>query len=57
MSDLPEATSWIDRELADCRFADERLRQRFRKLIEQLGGGLGEAIPLACQDWANTKAA
>lgn len=57
MSGLPEATSWIDRELADCRFADERLRQRFRKLIEQLGGGLGEAIPLACQDWANTKAA
>ncbi|MBV9033525.1 MAG: IS4 family transposase [Acidobacteriaceae bacterium] len=57
MSDLPETTSWIERELASCRFADERLRQRFRKLLEQLGGGLGQAIPLACQDWTNTKAA
>lgn len=52
-----EDADWIDRELAGCPFADERLGKRFRKLIEQLGDGLGETIPLACQDWANTKAA
>ena len=50
-------TDWIEQELAECRFADARLGKRFHKLVEQLGGGLGEAIPMACQDWANTKAA
>jgi hypothetical protein len=49
--------AWIDQELAACEFKDARLRRRFRQLIEQLGAGIGESIPLACQDWANTKAA
>jgi Transposase DNA-binding/Transposase DDE domain len=49
--------SWIDRELAGCQFRDERLDRRFRKLLEQLSEGTGESIPMACQDWANTKAA
>lgn len=53
----PGGNDWIQRELAHCHFADERLGKRFRKLVEQLGSGLGEAIPQACQDWANTKAA
>jgi hypothetical protein len=48
---------WMDRELAECHFRDARLHKRLRKLVEQLGGGLGEVIPMACQDWANTKAA
>ncbi|WP_232072599.1 transposase DNA-binding-containing protein [Paraburkholderia pallida] len=26
-------------------------------LLERLWKGLGQTIPLACQDWANTKAA
>ncbi len=51
------ATGWLDRELAGCRFADQRLGQRVRKRIEPLGGGLGQALPLACQAWAHTKAA
>ena len=34
-----------------------RLEKRFLKLIEQISGGIGDSIPLACQDWANTKAA
>jgi hypothetical protein len=34
-----------------------RLGRRFRKLLIRMGGGIGESIPLACQDWANTKAA
>jgi hypothetical protein len=25
--------------------------------LKQLGDGMGESIPFACQDWANTKAA
>jgi hypothetical protein len=48
---------WLDRELAGCRFKDVRLAKRFRKLIQQAEGAVGESIPLACQDWANTKAA
>jgi hypothetical protein len=48
---------WIDQELAGCEFQDERLTKRFEKLFRQLSGGIGESIPWACQDWANTKAA
>jgi hypothetical protein len=49
--------SWIDTELAGCEFEDARLGKRFRKIIDQLSDGLGDSIPLACRDWANTKAA
>jgi hypothetical protein len=50
-------SSWIDQELAGCKFADERLGKRFGMLMEQLSSGLGKTIPLACGDWAATKAA
>lgn len=49
--------AWFDRELGRCSFADERLDKRFRRLVAQIGGAMGQSIPLACQDWANTKAA
>jgi Transposase DNA-binding len=49
--------TWLDRELADCEFKDERLGRRFRALLEQLSSSPGDSIPLVCQDWANTKAA
>jgi hypothetical protein len=49
--------SWIEDELAGCKFADVRLEKRFRTLVERLAEGIGETIPMACQDWANTKAA
>jgi hypothetical protein len=49
--------SWINDELAGCKFADVRLEKRFRTLVEHLSEGIGETIPMACQDWANTKAA
>lgn len=52
-----EDRAWIDTELDGCRFADARLEHRFRALALQLGDGLGETIPMACQDWAATKAA
>src|SRR5437016_12018743 len=50
-------TSWIDQELAGCEFADARLAKKFKTFVEQLSEGIGETIPMACQDWANTKAA
>src|SRR2546421_140831 len=49
--------SWIEDELAGCKFADVRLEKRFRTLVERLSEGIGETITMACQDWANTKAA
>lgn len=52
-----QTKTWIDRELFGSEFRDARLNKRFRKLFEQLSDGIGESIPLVCQDWANTKAA
>ena len=49
--------TWIDRETEGCRFPDERLGKRLRKVMESLSKGLGHSLPLACQDWAATKAA
>jgi len=48
---------WIEKEIAGCQFKDERLGKRFHTLLRQLSEGAGESIPMACQDWANTKAA
>jgi hypothetical protein len=48
---------WVDREINESVFKDARLGKRFRELLVRMGGGMGESIPLACQDWANTKAA
>jgi hypothetical protein len=52
-----QTKTWIDRELVGSEFRDARLNKRFRKLFEQFSDGIGESIPLVCQDWANTKAA
>ncbi len=52
-----QTKTWIDSELVGSEFRDARLNKRFRKLFEQLSDGIGESIPLVCQDWANTKAA
>jgi hypothetical protein len=49
--------SWVDQELVGCKFKDARLDRRFKKLVTALASSVGESIPLACQDWANTKAA
>jgi hypothetical protein len=50
-------SDWIDKEVAGCHFADARLADRFRLLLARLAESPGESIPLACQDWAQTKAA
>jgi hypothetical protein len=49
--------AWLDDELAGCDLGDQRLNKRLRTLVEQTGGAMGDSIPLACQDWSNTKAA
>ncbi|WZO99342.1 IS4 family transposase [Isosphaeraceae bacterium EP7] len=43
--------------MAGCQFADARLGKRIGILMEQLSQGIGRTIPLACGDWAATKAA
>jgi hypothetical protein len=48
---------WVEREIEGCQFADERLKTRFGKLLGQLSEKIGAALPIACQDWAATKAA
>lgn len=52
-----EDVAWIHDEVDTSRFADDRLGKRLKKLMGQLSQSIGESIPLACQDWANTKAA
>jgi hypothetical protein len=49
--------TWLREELSGCLFKDVRLKKRFQTLVNQLFKGLGESLPFACQDWANTKAA
>ncbi|MCY4558681.1 MAG: transposase [Chloroflexi bacterium] len=38
------------------RLGDGRLDRRLRQLVRQMDAGFWESIPLACQDWASTKA-
>jgi len=52
-----EDRAWIEQELEGSEFRDVRLHKRFGTLLEQLWKGMGQTIPLACQDWANIKAA
>jgi hypothetical protein len=56
-SEAIAASDGLEKELAGCQFSDPRLGQRFRKFARQLSTRLGQTIPLACQDWTNTKAA
>lgn len=52
----PDA-DWVERETSACEFADAPLIRRLGELLGQIGNAVGETIPMACQDWANTKAA
>lgn len=56
-SEVVQPNSWIDQEVAQTQFCDERLGKRFRSLLQRLAASPGQGIPLACEDWANTKAA
>jgi hypothetical protein len=48
---------WVEEELNLSHFRDQRIRKRVYRLVQQLAEHIGEPIPNACQDWANTKAA
>ena len=47
----------ISEEVESCDFADARLGARFRRLVCQLSENVGTGISVACEDWANAKAA
>jgi hypothetical protein len=49
--------AWVERELVEGEFPDQRLRTRLGTLLGDLGQRIGGTIPSACQDWAATKAA
>lgn len=49
--------TWVEHELEGCQFPDRRLKARLGKLLSDLGRHVGGTVPLACQDWAATKAA
>ena len=49
--------SWIDDEFSGSKFSDERLGKRLCRIVKQLSEKIGNTIPMACQDWASTKAA
>jgi len=55
--DQNDGGSWIDGEIENSGFGDSRLGDRLRKLMGCLDGATGQPLPLACEDWANTKAA
>jgi hypothetical protein len=48
--------AWVVRELGGA-FPDQRLKARLGKLLGDLGRRIGSTVPMACQDWAATKAA
>lgn len=54
---MPTVSTWLDSELDGDRFFDARLARRLQEFASQLWDHRGQSIPLACQDWANTKAA
>ncbi|HVM50600.1 MAG TPA: transposase [Candidatus Acidoferrum sp.] len=48
---------WIEDETKGCEFPDVRLTKRFGNLLGIMARRVGDTIPAACQDWANTKPA
>ena len=48
---------WVKRELDGANFPDQRLKARLGKLLSDFGQRIGGTVPMACQDWAATKAA
>ena len=49
--------AWVGHELAGGTFPDRRLETRLGRLLGDLGERIGGTVPMACQDWAATKAA
>ncbi len=47
----------IFEEVEGSEFADARLGVRFKRLVNQLSENVGAGVSVACEDWANAKAA
>ena len=54
---LPRGDHWSHSEVDETAFKDARLGRRLVDLLCRLSDRMGSTIPLACQDWASTKAA
>src|SRR5215475_3916745 len=52
-----DEAEWVQEEVAGCEFGDRRLGKRFEKLLSAMAKQIGSSLSVACQDWANTKAA
>jgi hypothetical protein len=48
---------WEDGECVGPCLPDRRLERRLRRLLDQLSASPGQPVPMACGDWAATKAA
>ena len=55
--EINDGEAWVEKEVESSEFSDRRLKSRFKKLLLNLSEHLGSSISIACQDWANTKAA
>lgn len=53
---LPLDNHWLQNEVDETAFRDARLGRRYGDLLRCLSDRMGRTIPLACQDWAGTKA-
>lgn len=53
----PQPVNWIPDEADGSVFSDTRLGRRFVTLLEMISQRIGDSIPAACPDWAQTKAA
>lgn len=54
---VPLGDHWSRSEVDETAFKDARLGRRCGDLLCRLSDRMGGTIPLACQDWASTKAA
>lgn len=49
--------AWAEREVAGAILPDHRLAARLGRLLSDFANRIGGSVPMACQDWAATKAA
>jgi hypothetical protein len=56
---VPEGNedSWLAGELGGSTLPDQRLARRLLHIAGRMSASPGQPLPLACQDWAATKAA
>jgi hypothetical protein len=48
---------WLEGELGGSTLPDQRLARRLQQIVARMAASPGQPLPLACQDWAATKAA